>query len=500
MQNNQVYFATRLGFIAAALSMAVGTGNIWRFPRVAAANGGGAFTIALIIALIVWAVPLLMSEMVIGRYGRKGTIGSYGDFMGRSFSWLGAWMGFVCLAIMFYYSVVTGWTIKYFVLSLQGAFKPGVDTQALWNAFTTNPSETILYHFVAMAIAFGIIYQGVTKGIEKYTRIMMPALLVLLVVAALRAITLPGAWQGVDYLFRVDPAYLLKAQTWLAAFTQAAWSTGAGWGLLMTYAIYSRPKDDVGANSFIIGFGDISIALIAGLAVLPTIFALAPSPEFAQQALGAGNTGLTFIYMAQLFPTMPGGSIIAACFFLALAFAAITSLLSMIELGVANLVTAGWERKKAAIYTAMAGFILGIPSAYSLNFLDNQDWVWGVGLLISGLFTAWAVMKFGTEKVRKELINHEGSVMYIGSWFNTMIYLIPVVFAAIFGWWVWQSITWYPDNWWSVTEVFSVGTMVVQWAVVLAIFIAANKWLGDYFNPNGKMLKVPAGKSVKGGK
>jgi NSS family neurotransmitter:Na+ symporter len=482
---------SKLGFIVASIAMAVGTGNIWRFPRVAASNGGGAFVLVLLLALVITMIPMLMSEMVIGRYARKGTIGAYADFMGgKKYSWLGAWMGFVCIAIMFYYSVVCGWTVKYTVLALTGAFKPGVDSAAIWTAFTTNPAETILYHFIAMGVSLFIIYQGVVKGIEKYTKILLPGLAILLVIAAARALTLPGAWQGVEFLFRVDPAQLVNPNTWLQAFTQGAWSSGAGWALLMTYAIYSKPKADIGASMFVVGFADLGIALIAGLAVLPTVFAIAPTLGLdTAEVLSAGNQGITFVYMAKLFGTMPGGSIMAIAFFLGLAFAGISSLLSMIEVGVANLVTAGWDRKKAAIYTAIAGFVAGVPSAYSINFLDNQDWVWGVALLLSSLVTAWAIMKFGVEKVRVEFINHPGAVMKVGKWYNFCIYVSPIIIFTIFAWWFQQSIGWYGADWWKPFEVFSTGTMLFQWAVVVVLFLLGNKWLGDYFNP-GPNLSV----------
>ncbi len=480
----QQFFSSRVGFIIASIAMAVGTGNIWRFPRVAAANGGGTFLIILLIAVLVCSIPLLMSEMVIGRKGRKGTVGSYGDFMGKNFSWVGAWMGFVCIAIMFYYSVVTGWTIKYVIFAIQGKFTPGVDTLALWESFTTNPAETIFYHFLAMLAAFFVVYQGVTKGIERYTKIFLPLLAVLLVIGAVRAVTLPGAGKGIEYLFHFDMEYMVNPRTWLEAFTQAAWSTGAGWALLMTYSIYSKPKDDVGSSMFVVAYSDIAIAIVAGLAIVPTVFAQAPTLDYANEALAADNAGLTFIYMSELFTTMPGGVFISIVFFLGLAFAGISSLLSMVQVGVANLVTAGWNRKKAAVYTVIAGFICGIPSAYSLNFLDNQDFVWGVALLISGIFTAIAIMKYGVEKVRTKHINHEGAIMKIGRWYNVCIYLNPVIILTILGWWIYQSIEWYPDNWWNPFQVSSTGTLVLQWGLIILIFILANKWLRRYFNPS----------------
>jgi neurotransmitter:Na+ symporter, NSS family len=478
------FFTSRAGFVISAISVAVGTGNIWRFPRIAAANGGGAFIIVLIIAVMVCSVPLLMSEMVIGRHTRKGTIGAIGDFMGTGYSWIGAWMGFVCLAIMFYYSVVAGWTIKYVLFSLQGKFIRGTDTQAVWEAFSGNPSETVFFHFTAMAIAFLILYQGVVKGIERFSRILLPLLAVLLVAGAIRALTLPGASRGVDFLMRIDPDYLLDPRTWLEGFTQAAWSTGAGWALLMTYAIYTRPEEGIGRSMFVVAYADIVVAIIAGLAILPTIFALSPSIEYANNALESGNAGMTFIYMSELFTLMPWGGVMSALFFLCLTFAAITSLISMIEVGVANLMTSGLDRRRSVMITCCAGFICGIPSAFSLQFLNNQDYVWGVALLLSGIFTAVAIMKYGVEKVRVQHLALPSKKNNAGRWFSVLIYINPVIICIIFIWLIYQSIMNDPANWWNPFREATTGTLLFQWAVVLVLFILVNRRLAGYFNPH----------------
>ena len=467
----------------AAIAMAVGTGNIWRFPRMAAANGGGAFLIVLIIAVVVCSVPLLMSEMAIGRHTRKGSIGAMGDFIGHKYSWMGAWMLFVCLAITFYYSVVTGWTIKYVILALQDKFGQGSDTKLTWEAFSTNPRETIFYHFLAMTAAFLILYQGVSRGIERFSKLIMPLLVLLLILAAIRSLTLEGSSLGVKYLFLIDTSYLLNPRTWLEGFTQAAWSTGAGWALIMTYSIYTRAGDGYGGNMFIVAYSDLIVAVIAGLAVLPAIFALSPSAEYAENALGAGNIGLTFIYMSGLFAYMPYGFIMAVIFFLCLTFAAITSLIAQLEVGIANLHTAGWNRKRAVLFTCIAGFVFGIPSAYSLDFLNNQDFVWGTALLISGIFTSIAVLKFGVEKVRREHLNQTGSKIKIGRWYNVLIYVNPLIIGIIIASLIFQSIRSNPLHWWNPLIDSSTGNMLVQWLIVLGILFFANKWLVRYFNP-----------------
>ena len=484
MKEKPQFFTSNLGFLIAAIGMAAGTGNIWRFPRMAAANGGGAFVIVLIIAVMICSVPLLMSEMAIGRHTRKGSIGALGDFAGRKFSWVGAWMGFVCLAITFYYSVITGWTIKYVILAIQGKFISGADTLEIWQSFSTNPKETIFFHFIAMVMAFYILYQGVVNGIERITKLLMPILVILLIVAALRAITLPGAGLGIDYLFRVDLNYLFNPRTWLEGFTQAAWSTGAGWGLMMTYAIYTKPKVNISRSMFVVVYSDLLIALIAGLAVLPTIFALSPSLEYANNALASGNVGLTFIYMSELFAYMPGGFIMAIIFFLCLSFSALTSLIAQVEVGVANLVTAKWNRKKAVIIICTVTFICGIPSAYSLDFLNNQDYVWGVALLISGIFTAIAIMKFGVEKIRKNHLNQPGiGKIKTGNWFNLLIYINPLIIGIILTWLITKTLLSDSDQWWNPFISESTGTLIFQWLIVLIILLLSNKWLTKFFNP-----------------
>ncbi len=482
MSANKEQWGSRWGFIAASIGMAIGTGNIWRFPRVAAANGGGPFLIAWTVALLVWSIPLLIGEMVIGRKTRLGAIGAFRDFLGKKYTWMGTWIVMVCLLIMFYYSVIMGWCFKYFTMSMAGIFKPGMDTmatEAIWNTFTTTPSQTILYHFLSMAIGGFIVYKGVTGGIEKASKIMIPTLFGLMLVAFFRVMTLPGAFKGLEYLFTPHIEMLANPEIWLAAFTQSAWSTGAGWGFIITYAVYTKKKEDVAGNCMIMGIGNNVGALVAGMTVLPAIFALSPSLEFANEALASGNTGITFIYLAQLFTRMPAGRWISAIFFLAMGIAALSSLLPMIEVGVRSFMDAGFSRKKATKVIVTMGFLLGVPSAYSLDFLNNQDWVLGVALLVSGLFVSFAITKYGAEKIRKEEINTPWADFKIGKWWSVCISIFPLLFVAICGWWVWQSITWYPDSWWNPLEIFSTGTIIAQFIVYLAFGFLTNNWLAD---------------------
>jgi NSS family neurotransmitter:Na+ symporter len=479
MSSEKEQWGSRIGYLMAALGMVIGTGNIWRFPRVVAANGGGAFLIAWTVAMLVYAVPLLMNEMVMGKKTRLGTIGAFRDFAGRKYTWMGIWVCAVCLFLMSYYSVVMGYCVKYFTLSFTD-FTANMTTDmttGIWEGFIRTPVQTILFHLVSIGLGCFVVYKGVTKGIEKYCKILIPVLFALLVFVAFWANTLPGSSQGLQYLFNIDLSYLANPTTWLNAFTQAAWSTGAGWGFIVTYSVYVRKNEDIPNNCLIMGLGDNIGALVAGLAILPAIFALSPSAEAAAEAVGAGNYGMTFIYLFQLFSTMPMGRVISAVFFFCMAAAALTSLFPMIEVGVRNLMDCGLKRKKATLLVCGVGFLIGGFSAWSLDILNNQDWVWALGLMVSGLFFAFAVLKYGVEKIRTEEINGEGADFQVPKWYyNGCMYIIPALVIVMVLWWLVQAIGWYPDSWWNPFEVDNVGTVFVQFGLVIGAGLFLNRW------------------------
>ena len=334
-------FSSRWGMMLAMLGMAVGTGNIWRFPRMAATNGGGSFLLAWVVFLLLWSVPLILVEFAMGKAARRGTVGAFVKVAGERFAWMGGWVAWCTVAIMFYYSVVTGWCLRYLLASVAGEL-PGPAPGALWASFTRSGWQPLLAHVCAMGLGVAVVARGV-RGIEAAARVLMPTLLLLVVVLAVRAVTLPGAERGLNFLFTPDWARLADVRIWLEALTQNAWDTGAGWGLVLTYAIYMRAREDTNLNAFLLGFGNNSVSLLAGIMVLCTVFAI--RPDAAGEIVGAGNEGLTFIWVPQLFATMPGGRIFMPLFFLALTFAAWTSLLSMIELAVRVLVDGGAARE-----------------------------------------------------------------------------------------------------------------------------------------------------------
>jgi NSS family neurotransmitter:Na+ symporter len=469
---------SRWGIIFAGLGMAVGTGNMWRFPRIAAQYGGGTFMLVWILFLFIWAFPLLTIEMSIGKSTRQGVIGSFVQMVGKNFAWMGTWVAFVTAAITFYYTVVTGWCLKYFVATV---FQDLIhkDPIPFWETFTSS-YEPIVYHFAAIIIGCSIIYFGVVKGIERANRFLIPSLFILLMIAAARALSLPGAFQGLNFLFSPNLSQLGNLDLWLNALSQAAWSTGAGWGLMLTYAVYSRKKENPVLTAATLGFGNNLCSLLAALAVIPTVFSFFWLKNMGQEqvldVMRQGNEGLTFKWIPNLFSTIPSGSVFLALFFLALCFAAFSSLIAQLELITRIFIDGGLSRKKSVIIVGIGCFLLGVPSAISLGFFNNQDHVWGLGLMVSGSFFIFLVLKIGPRKFREQIITKAEHKVRLGRAFDFLVmFVLPLQLIAMLVWWFWDSYKGDPENWLSITGRFSVGTVLFQWGIALIVFILFNR-------------------------
>ncbi len=481
-------FTSRWSLLLAALGMAVGTGNIWRFPRVIAQNGGAPFLVPWFLFLFLWSIPLLMIEFGIGKKTRLGTVGAFGS-IDRKTTWMGGFVGMCTLAITFYYSVVTGWCFRYSLASFldifvrNGAFPGsglwGQETSAFWSAFQSSGWQPVIFHVAAIVSGALIIYKGVIGGIEKANRIMLPSLFALLIIAVIRAVTLPNASAGMNYLFDPDWKALLSGRIWLEGLTQSAWSTGAGWGLILTYAVYMKKNDDIVANSFLAGLGNNSASLLAAIAVIPTVFAVLPYDQAlsAAQDTGPLSTGLTFIWIPKLFEQINGGRFFLLVFFLALSVAALSSLIAMIELGTRNVMDFGISRKRSIVIIASACFIFGLPSALDPDFFQNQDWVWSIGLIISGLLFSVTVIRYGVKRFRIELLEGIDNDIRPGRLFDIAVkYILPAEFLAMTVWWFLQSVTVYdPEFWWHPFRRFSLGTCVFQWTVLIVVLLVLQK-------------------------
>lgn len=480
-------FSSRWGLILSVLGIAVGTGNIWRFPRIAAQNGGdagaGAFLVAWVVFLLVWSLPLIIAEYALGRAARKGVVGTFVHHGGPRRAWMGAFVGLTATAIMFYYSVVAGWCIHYLGVTALG--EPMLTTATAtraWEGFQSS-GQPVLFHGIAMLFGAVVVLRGV-RSIERINRVLVPTLLGIVLLSMLRAVTLPGSGAGIAYLLTPQWSQLAEPTIWLEALTQNAWDTGAGWGLILTYAAYMSHRDSVVKNALITGIANNTVSMLAALTIFGTVFSVLGAQMSHAEVLavmkdsGPASTGLTFIWMPQLFATMPLGRPLAVLFFLGLAFAALSSLISMIELAVRTLVDLGMTRARAVGVVAGVGFALGIPSALWLDVLSNQDFVWGVALMISGLFVALVTASAGPTMFREHFANNPNDWDPGRVWVLMIRWVVPALAVLLLGWWLYRSATEYaPKTWWNPGDPFSVATCVVQWGAAIIVLLLANRWL-----------------------
>ncbi len=479
-------FSSRLGLLLCVLGIAVGTGNIWRFPRIAAQNAGddgaGAFLVAWIVFLFVWSVPLIIAEYALGRKGRMGVVGTFAKIAGKNFAWMGAFVGFVATAIMFYYSVVAGWCVYYLIqMTTEPLPLSAAAAEGIWDGFQGG-GFPVVFHALAMGLGAVVVWNGI-KSIERANLVLIPALLLIVIISLVRTLTLEGSSEGIAFLFTPDWSTLTKPRIWLEALTQNAWDTGAGWGLILTYGAYMQSRHGVVKNAIITGIGNNTVSLLAAVTIFGTVFAILGAEMSKAEILdvmktsGPAATGLTFIWMPQLFAKMPAGNLFAILFFLGLSFAAFSSLIAMIELSTRILVDFGIARRQAILGVCIVGFTLGVPSAINLEFFANQDFVWGVALMISGAFIAFAVIRHGASRFRTESIDNQPHDWNAGPLWDTMIrFVIPTLAVVLLGWWLYQAASVYaPDRWFDPFDPFSVMTCLVQWGMVLALFIALNR-------------------------
>jgi NSS family neurotransmitter:Na+ symporter len=487
-------FSSRLGLLLSALGIAVGTGNIWRFPRIAAQSGGdtgaGAFLIAWLIFLFLWSIPLIIAEYALGRKFRSGVIGIFFKAVGQRFAWMGTFVAFVSTAIAFFYAVVVGWCIYYFFHTLTHQLPLTTEASlATWDTYQ-NSNWPFLFHFLAVGLGALAIWKGI-RSIERVNKILIPVLLIIVIISVIRAVTLPGAADGLKYLFKPEWSQLLLPETWLAALTQNAWDTGAGWGLFLTYAAYMQSRHKVVKNAFFTGIGNNTVSLLAAIMIFGTVFSVLQNEMGMSdtetleimRTSGPASTGLTFIWMPQLFAKMFMGTPLAILFFLGLTFAGFSSIIAMLELASRVLVDTGMKRSQAIILVTLFIYLLGLPSAGNLNILSNQDYVWGIGLMISGAFIAFAIIRNKTTIISAE-INSIPNDWKTGWYWSVIIrFFVPVAAFVLLAWWMFLSATVFaPDDWYNPFNPFSIMTCLVQWFLMLGIFILFNRKISGLMN------------------
>lgn len=435
-------FGSRFGVLVAVAGSAIGLGNLWRFPYLVGNNGGAAFIVVYITMAIVLCLPIMISEFIIGRRTQSNAIGAIKKLAPKS-GWLSIGVISVATAFMIscFYSVVGGWTLEYIVKS----FSPGFlvnDNSALaktFSNFTTSSVRPTVMMLIYLAINAFIVSAGIKNGIEKYAKILMPVLFVLIIVLAIRSLTLPGAQAGLSFLFNPDFSKLTAGSV-LAALGQAFFSLSVGMGCIITYGSYVDKKENLMNISLTTAIADTTFAILAGLAIIPAVFAFGISP-------GEGP-GLVFITLPQIFAQMPFGHVISFAFFVILLVAAITSSISLLEVVVAYFVEElKMSRRVATLITFSVIGLFGVLCSLSLgelkemtlfgkNMFDLFDYTTSnimlpVGGLLIVLFVGW---KISREDVQDELFNG-GGIPFKKTLFNWIMigikFLAPIAIAFI---------------------------------------------------------------------
>lgn len=404
-------WGSRFGFIMAAAGSAIGLGNIWRFPYLTGSNGGGAFLLIYLGIIILFGVSLAMAEMLIGRSTQRNPVGAFRRLGGRGWGmvgFMGIATGFVILS---FYIVVAGWTLAYIGMVASGALNSTDPAQlgATFSNFVAQPVAPIIYAGLFMGATAWIVGAGIGNGIERWSKLLMPALFLLLILLLIRSLTLPGAAAGLKF-FLVPDFSKVTASTVYDAISQAFFSLSIGMGALLTYGSYLPRKENLPTAALTVALLDTTAAVLAGLMIMPAVFAFGFDP-------GTGP-GLSFVTLPAVFASMPGGMLFGVLFFTLLAIAALTSAVSILEPAIAYFVDEhGMRRRNVVIVSALVCFLLGIPASLSFgiwngftlggrNWFDLMDFVANnVMLPLGGLLTAIFVGWVWHRAALKELSN-----------------------------------------------------------------------------------------------
>jgi len=434
-------FSSKLGVIAAAAGSAVGLGNIWRFPYVAGENGGGAFLLIYLGFIFAIGFPVMLAELTIGRRAQRNALGSFKKLAPGKPWYLIGLMGIVAaFMILAFYSTIAGWTLEYLVQAFSNGFagKSSEQLKESFEVFRSGTYRPLLWQLVFMFLTAFIIYKGVKHGIEKYTKILMPVLVVLIIVVCIRSLTLDGAKEGMAFLFKPDFSKI----TWpviLDALGQAAFSLSIGMGTLITYGSYIRKDTNLPSTALQVTAADTIIAILAGVMIFPAVFAFNIDP--------AEGSGLVFIVLPNIFEQMPGGYFFSIIFFTLLSIAALTSTVSVLEVVVAYFSEElNMSRGKATIIAASAITVVGVFATLSFGPLKNAtllgrtvfDWfdylsanlLLPLGAILIVVFVGWYL---GKKNVKDEITNQgELRGRFINVFMMIVKFIAPIAITLVF--------------------------------------------------------------------
>lgn len=490
-------WGTRAGFILAAVGSAVGLGNIWRFPYVAYENGGGAFFIPYLFALLTAGIPILIMEFTIGQKYRGSAPLSFFRMKGKKAEWLGWWGIFVSFVISTYYAVIIAWAMKYTAYSFTLAW--GDDTKKFLFSdvlqLVQTPGEmggfvpgVVLSLLLVWVVAFVILFSGVKRGIELANRIFIPTLVVVFLIVVLRAVTLDGALLGLDAFFKPDLSKLWNPTVWVAAYGHIFFSLSIAFAIMITYSSYLPKKSDITNNAFITGFANSGFELLAGIGVFAALGFMATQVDVAVAEVADAGVGLAFVVFPAIINQMPGlNGVFGALFFLSLVLAGLTSLISIAETYIAGVSDKfNISRSKSVmIGVGLSAFISMLYATRGgLYFLDTADYFinqFGVAAigLIEVVLIAWVFRKLDLFQKHANGI----SDIRIGTWWKVCLgFVTPLVLGYMMFGLLRTNILkthktdsgnyeGYPD-----TFIWTNGWSVAIFAFVLAIVFTLFKW------------------------
>jgi neurotransmitter:Na+ symporter, NSS family len=439
---NRAKFATGLGVLAATLGSAVGLGNIWKFPYLTGSNGGAAFLMVYIICMLLIGIPVMVSELTLGRVARSNAIATMQKLAPKGQPWwlIGAAGVLAAFLIMAFYSEVAAWVFAYILKAIQGGIlstDPEV-TKSAFNGLVTNPVQSLIWQWIDLAVVGFIILLGVNKGIEGATKKLMPVLLVLLIVVGIRSITLPGAGQGLAFLFQPDFSKLTAA-SFLIAMGLAFFKLSVGMGTMITYGSYFRDDQNIPGTAIRVAFSDLAVSLLAGIAIFPAVFAFGYEPN--------AGPSLLFLTIPSVFASMPLGNVFMVIFFLLTAIASIGAQISLVEVPVAFLEEKfHLSRKTASIATILAIALVGVLAALSnslladvklfgMTFFDLFDYATSNILLpLGGLFIAIFISWVWGKKKLSAALSNDGILAnskVVNVLYGTLLVVTPILVTIV---------------------------------------------------------------------
>ncbi|MCQ2230216.1 MAG: sodium-dependent transporter [Bacteroidales bacterium] len=429
-------FSSRAGAIAAAAGSAVGLGNIWRFPYVLGQNGGAAFLLVYVLFMLLIALPVLMSEFAIGRKAGLPVLDAFKSLAPGKKWYLIGFSGVLCaFVISSFYQVVSGWTLFYTYMSATGQLSSlsEQEVETMFQHTASDPVICVIWMLVMLGITGFVVARGVDKGIEQYSKILMPVLLVLIVVVCVRSVSLDGAAEGISFLLSPDFSKLTPSALF-EALGQAFFSLSIGMGTMTTYGSYISKKQNLSSSAMSVAMIDFFIAFLAGLMIFPCAFAFGINP-------GQGP-GLVFVTLPNIFNQMPMGQLISVAFFFLLVVAALTSSISLLEVVVTFIRSSfGFKRKKATFISAACVAFFGVACSLSSTVFDLFDKVSANILLPLGAFfiVLFIPYELGKKRVCEEFEAHGGKFKLFGVYYFLTKYIVPVailfIFAyGIYGW------------------------------------------------------------------